>query len=99
MSRWRIITVLVLIVLPVLFLIAVGSWFLWKTGWGFILWWPMAASVAVGYFLAYRWLKGKTLLQPIDMTPPDVATERDRLAWQLVERRAREGAALTGDQL
>jgi hypothetical protein len=53
MSRWRIILVVTLTVAPVLFLAGVGSYYLWKEGWAFRVWWPMAACLAIGYGLGW----------------------------------------------
>ena len=86
MSRWRIGVVLALVVLPVLFLAAVGSYQLWQRGLSLAVWWPMMACVALGYLLGAYWQRRRRLLHPVDMTPPAHATERDRRAWALIER-------------
>jgi predicted GTPase len=99
MSRWRIIVVLVLLAAPVLFLVAVGGYFLWDRGLSFYLWWPMAACWAAGYLLAWRWQKQKRLLHPVDLNPPLYWTDRDRQAWHLVEARAKNAAQLPPKQL
>jgi predicted GTPase len=99
MSRWRIVVVLALIILPILFLAGLGSYFLWQSGLSLALWWPMMACLALGYILAYRWHRARSLLGYVDYTPPEIAAERDRKAWQLVELRAKAGAALDSDTL
>jgi predicted GTPase len=90
MSRWRIAVVVLLLAVPLLALVGLGSYFLWHTGTGFYVWWLMFACVSLGYFLAWHWLYKQKLLAPIDMTPPMHWTERDREAWKLVEARAKQ---------
>jgi predicted GTPase len=98
-SRWRIAVVVVLLVLPLGFLALTGSYYLWQSGLGFKVWWGMAASMALGYGLAWYWHHKQQLLRPVDFTPPVTWTERDRQAWQLVEARAKEAPRLSADQL
>jgi predicted GTPase len=88
MSRWRIAVLTVLFALPVVVLLCLGSYFLWQSGWGFYAWWPMGGCLALGYILAWYWHRKQQLLHRIDFTPNMHWTERDRQAWQLVERRA-----------
>ena len=71
--------------MPFVFLAAIGSYYLWRSGWGFYLWWPMAACLSLGYLLAWYWQHKRQLLRPVDFQPPVHWTERDRQAWQLVE--------------
>jgi predicted GTPase len=87
MTRWRIVVLVSMVGLPVLFLLGVGSYHLWATGWLFYAWWPMAGSLALAYFLAWRWQRRKKLL-PRAETPPLHWTDRDHAAWKLVEARA-----------
>jgi len=89
MSRWRIGVVLVLVALPLVFLIGLGSFRLWQMGLGVYVWWPLSGSVAAGYFLAWYWLRQKQLWKPLDLSPPMHWTDRDREAWKLVEARAK----------
>jgi predicted GTPase len=99
MSRWRIAVVLGLVVLPVLFLAAVGSYHLWQAGLSLLVWWPMMACVALGYLLGAYWQRRRKLLHPVDLTPPTHATERDKRAWELIEARGRAASQLDGDKL
>ena len=99
MSRWRIGVVLALVVLPFLFLAAVGSYELWQAGLSLIVWWPMIACVTLGYLLGVYWQRKRLLLYAVDMTPPEHATERDKKAWELVEARARAASKLDSDKL
>ena len=99
MSRWRIGVVLALVVLPVLFLAAVGSYHLWQQGLSLVVWWPMLACMALGYLLGAYWQRKRQLLHPVDLTPPAYATERDRRAWELIEARGQAATTLDGDKL
>jgi predicted GTPase len=94
MSRWRIAVVLVLVAVPVLFLVGLGSYRLWQMGLAVYVWWPLSACVAIGYFLAWHWLRQKQLIKPIDFSVPVHWTDHDREAWKLVEARARQVAEL-----
>jgi len=94
MSRWRIVVVLLLMAVPLVFLAALGSYRLWQMGLAVYVWWPLSACVAVGYFLAWHWLRKKQLIKPIDFSVPMHWTDRDREAWKLVETRARQVAEL-----
>ncbi|CAN5462428.1 hypothetical protein BH10PLA2_BH10PLA2_06140 [soil metagenome] len=94
MSRWRIAVLLVFLALPVLILIALGSYFLWISGLGFTVWWPMAVSMAIAYFLAWHWLRKKQLLHLPSQKPPIHWGDRDLQAWKLVEARARSAENL-----
>jgi predicted GTPase len=92
MSRWRVLTVGLLVASPFLVLAGLGSCFLWKEGLGLLVWWPMAACVILGYLLAWYWQKRNQLLRPLAPEPPLEWTDRDRKAWELVRARM-EGAA------
>ncbi len=79
MSRWRILTVLALMVVPVVILAGYGAYGLWKDyWWGAWVWAPMTVAMAVGWFLAWYWQRNKTLLaagelraeRPLDRARP-----------------------------
>src|SRR5262245_29867776 len=99
MSRWRIALLFGLVSLPVLFLVSVGGYHLWQTGWGFISWWPMAGCLALAYFLGWYWHRKRQLVQPVDLQPPRHFTGRDAQAWQLVQARVEAAAKLDADKL
>lgn len=99
MSRWRIIVIMVGFLAPILALIGLGSYYLWRIGLSFWLWWPMAASLVLSYFLAWYWQRKKVLLKPVDFTPPMQWTERDLQAWKLVEARAQAADKIGPDRL
>ena len=98
MSRWRLATLAILFVLPLAFLAGVGGYALYRTGWAFYTWWPMAACFAAAYLLAWYWHRNRTLIPE-----PDAAlghwTERDRAAWALVQARAETVKSLPVEKL
>jgi predicted GTPase len=99
MSRWRITLVALLIAAPFVVLAGLGSYWLWYSGLGLIVWWPMAGCMVLGYVLGWYWQHKQQLLRPVDFTPAGHWTDRDRHAWQLIEARAKKTAELTPDQL
>src|SRR5262245_16819036 len=86
MGNWRWWLVGVLTAAPLLFVIGSGAFRLWRTGWFFWAWWPMAGCLLIAFMLAWRWQKGRQLLA-VDFEPALHWTERDREAWRLVEAR------------
>ena len=104
MTRARIITLLVLLVAPIVFLAGAGSYHLWISGWAFWAWWPMGLCFAAAYILAWRWQRSIRLKQA--EAPPSLhwtddhskfvwVTEQDgwRHAWMV----DRAGQRLTYD--
>lgn len=102
MNTRRLVIILTLGLLPLIFLICVGSYHLYTSGWGFYAWWPMMACLALAYFLGWRWtrLKHAKLLPDTGIpNPPTTWTERDRTAWRIVEARAASVKSITVDQI
>ena len=101
MSRWRIVTVLALLIVPILILAGIGAYLLWwDIPWlGAWVWIPMTVSMALGWVLAYYWQRNKTLLRPVNFEPSVRWTERDRQAWKLVEARATSAEHIDPDKL
>jgi uncharacterized protein len=104
MNKWRLTILAVLLLVPALFLMAMGSWHLWTTEiWGhqawLILWWPSAACLALAFFLAWWWQRRNRLVPHPDWTPDLHWTARDKEAWQLVETRAKNVQALDPNDL
>lgn len=99
MSRWRIILVTVLIAVPLLGMAGAGSYFLWKAGLSFYVWWPLAGCMFLGYVLAWYWQSKRMLLRPVDSVPPLHWTDRDHEAWKLIKARADQAAKISTDQL
>jgi predicted GTPase len=96
---WRFIVLGLLFAGPFVFLIIYGSYQLYLSGWGFLVWWPMAISLAAGYLLAWHWQRKRQLLSPPSFDHLPHWTDRDQQAWQLVAERARAGAKLNSDTL
>jgi uncharacterized protein len=99
MSKARIGVLIVLFLTPWLFLIGVGTWHLWNTGWFFWAWWPMFVFFGLAYYLARRWTRDNKLLPPTNTPPPNYWTDRDKLAWDKVDAKAKAFTAITTDQL
>src|SRR5207245_3867005 len=97
MSKWRIAVLAFLIAAPFLFLTAYGSYTLWVEGWSFWVWWPMTASLALAYYLAWQWQRKNKLLQ-VEFNPELHWTERDKQAWKLVEARAKAAEKINPDK-
>jgi uncharacterized protein len=88
MSRWRVIVVAGLLVLPFALLAGFGTYTLWATGWGILSWFVMMVCMAAGYMLALRWQRKNLLLRPPNFETPPHWTERDSQALELVKARA-----------
>jgi predicted GTPase len=99
MSRWRIVVVAVLLLVPVAALAGIGSYYLWLHNLWFWIWWPLAGCMILGYLLAWYWQRRQQLLRPVDSNPPVHWTDRDRQAWHLVEARAKAAPKLQAEQL
>jgi len=104
MSKWRLYLLAVLLLLPVLFLMSMGSVYLYSTKiWGvsawLVLWWPSFLSLSAAFILALWWQRKNRLLPAPNWKPELHWTQRDREAWQLVEQRAKGVSTLDPDQL
>lgn len=97
MTKTRIITLIALVVLPIAFMVGVGGYHLWATGWAFWTWWPMGLSLALAYILAWRWQKQIRARQS-EEPPPMHWTDRDRLAWKSVEERVTQAEKIADDK-
>ncbi len=74
---------------PLATLIGFGSYYLWSAGFGFVMGWFLAGSLALASLLAWHWQRQQRLLR-VDFTPQVHWTDRDRQAWLLVEARAKK---------
>ncbi len=102
MSTRRLIAVALLSLAPFVFLIGVGSYHLYSTGWGFLAWWPMMGCFALAYFFGWRWTRGsraKLLPDTGVADPPATWTDRDRQAWRVVEARAAAIKSITVEEV
>lgn len=99
MSRWRVATLAVLFLAPVVFLIGAGFYFLiFVRHAGIVAWALMTCSLALAYGLGWYWMRKRQLLPPPELPPSLLWTDRDRRAWEVVEAKARDGAKLTNEQ-
>jgi predicted GTPase len=99
MSRWRLVVVAGLLLVPVVVWATFGSYYLWMKGWAFYVWWPLTACMAAGYLLAWNWQRKQRLLKPPGFEVPVHWADRDAQAWKLVEARASAASSLPADQL
>ncbi len=99
MSRWRIVVLACLFVLPLLLLLGAGSYYLWTFPWGFLVWWLVLAFMAAGALLASYWQSKQSLIKPLDLTPAAHWTDRDREAWKIVLSRAKASAKVDPTKL
>src|SRR5262245_31800140 len=83
MTRFRLIVLILLFAAPFVFLMGMGGYYLWETGWMVWAWIPMFLCFVLAYFFAWRWTKRKHL-PPTDSEPPGYWTERDKAAWEKV---------------
>jgi predicted GTPase len=93
MSHWRLAVVVVFLLGPVAVLAGLGWYFLWQQ-WGLWTWWPLAASLGVGYGLALYWQRQRRLLPLAELPPPTHWTDRDREASKLIDARLAGAARL-----
>jgi len=94
MSRWRIVVVACLLLIPAALLMAVGSYYLWTLPLGFLVWWLLTAVIAAGISIAWYWQRHRVLLRPPSFESPVHWTDRDQRAWKLVEARAKAAEKL-----
>lgn len=100
-TRFRIAVVSLLVTLPVVFLLGVGVYHLWATGWSFIAWFPIAGCFATAYLLSWVWTKRRVAelkLPSATDNLPNYWTDRDRLAWNEVQAFIAEAKPLKADE-
>jgi predicted GTPase len=98
MTRVRLILLIVLFATPFAFLMGVGGYHLWRTGWMVWAWIPMFLCITASYLLAFRWTRRDSLPGP-DTDPINYWTERDRLAWSRITEKAKSYEKVTADKL
>jgi predicted GTPase len=101
MTRLKIGIVTALMMAPFVFLICVGTFHLYQTGWSFISWWPMAACFALAYLLAWWWARGQSQQLHAAVAEDDLPTywtERDRAAWLQVVKYVAQAPPLAPEQ-
>jgi small GTP-binding protein len=83
-SRWRLIVLGLLWLLPVALLTAVGAWTLYETGRYAWLWWTMPVCWGLASLL-WRWWGGRSVEIPVPAVDRKHWTPRDQEAWAIVE--------------
>lgn len=98
MTRLRLILLAILFLLPFAVLLGIGGYHLWETNQLWV-WWPLLACMGFTYFLAWRWTRKQGMLPPTHTPPPEYWTERDKVAWGIVDAKAKSFEKVTLDQL
>ncbi len=94
MIRVRLVFLALLFLTPFIALMGIGAYHLYDTGYLWV-WWPLLGCAVVAYFLAWRWTRRPGLLPPTDAPPPEYWTERDTIAWEKVDARAKSFEKVT----
>ena len=55
--------------------------------------------MGLAYVLAWRWTRNRGLLPPTDSPPPEYWTDRDKIAWERVDVKAKSFEKVTLDQI
>ena len=78
---------ILLFLAPWVFLIGVGSYYLWSEGWMRWAWIPMFLCFALSYFLAWRWTRGREEPRPPESPErpldPELEARVDEELWRL----------------
>jgi len=98
MTRLRLILLAILFLAPFVVLMGLGGYHLWHAGYLWV-WWPLLACMGLAYFLAWRWTRRHGLLPPTDIPPPEYWAERDKIAWERVDAKAKSFEKVTLDQI
>jgi len=98
MNRLRVALLVVLFLTPFAVLIGVGSYHLWEKGWLWV-WWPLIACFGLAYYLAWRWTRRQGVLPDTAVPPPGYWTDRDKIAWDKVDARAKSFESVSLDQI
>ncbi len=98
MTRFRLIFLAVLFLLPFATLLGLGSYHLWHTGMMWV-WWPLLGVFGLAYYLSWRWTRRRGALLPLPPPPPEYWVERDKAAWEKVEAKAKKYETVTLEQI
>lgn len=98
MTRLRLIVLALLFLTPFLVLTGLGGYFLWREGLLWV-WWPLLGVFGLSYFLAWRWTRGRGALPDTAPPPPGYWTDRDRVAWEKVDAKAKSFESVTLEQI
>lgn len=97
MSRWRILVLLTLLTAPFVFLMVMGTAFLWEHGWITFAWLPMMLFMAAAFGLAWYWQRKRKLIPLWSSGEIPHGTQRDHEALKLVEARIKNAETLPND--
>ena len=97
MTRFRLIVLALLFLTPFVVLMCLGSYYLWEAGYLWV-WWPLIGCFAFTYFLAWQWTRRRGRL-PNTASPPEYWTDRDKVAWDLVDAKAKSFEKVTLDEI
>ena len=98
MTRLRLIFLTLLFLAPFVVLMGLGGYYLWKAD-ALWVWWPLLACMGLAYFLAWRWTRRRGMLPPTEIPAPEYWTDRDKLAWEKVDAKAKSFEKVTLDQI
>jgi len=98
MTRVRLTLLVLLFLTPFAVLIGLGSYHLWEKGYLWI-WWPLLACFGFAYFMSWRWTRRGGVLPDTAVPPPDYWTDRDKIAWEKVDAKAKSFESVSLDQI
>jgi small GTP-binding protein len=96
-SRWQLIVLSVLWLLPIAVLVGFGAWSLYESGRWFWLWWTLPVCWGLCGWLWRRW--GRQVSIPVPELDQTHWTPRDQAAWEIVAAEQRRIDELTAEQL
>jgi predicted GTPase len=98
-TRWRLILVWTLLVLPWLVIVGLGGFAMWRMGWSQWVWVPILICWGSALLMLRLWqTKWQFIRTPAAKAVPHW-TPRDRDAWQVVEDKAKSVENLPADAL
>jgi predicted GTPase len=98
LTRFRLILLALLFLLPFAVLIGIGSYHLWVVGYLWV-WWPLLGCFALTYYTAWRWTRARGALPDTAPAAPGYWTDRDKLAWEKVDAKARSSDKVTLEEI
>ncbi len=98
MNRVRLVLLALLFLTPFAVLIGVGSYHLWEKGYLWV-WWPLLACFGLAYYLSYRWTRRQGVLPDTTVPAPGYWTDRDKIAWEKVDAKAKSFESVSLDQI
>lgn len=98
MNRVRLVLLALLFLTPFAVLIGVGSYHLWEKGYLWV-WWPLLACFGLAYYLSYRWTRRHGVLPDTNVPAPGYWTDRDKIAWEKVDAKAKSFESVSLDQI